>query len=372
MKILMFTHVDKSKNTMSGVLKKMYGQIQALEKQGFDCFFVYRQDQYLMLEEIKTKQIIKRVPQSTQDIYYLVNNFTRDIQPEYIYIRSGLADHAFVNFLRKIRLQYQSKIILEFPTLPYDLEVKGQISSNIDKYWRNKMGKYVDLAVNYNNYKEVFGIPAISISNGICIENIPRSNGKLNNNELNMIAVAALAIWHGYDRLIQGMEQYYRNSPEKNVHLHIVGNEQQDGILSSLEGLIKKHGLTNKVILHGFKSGNDLNEVFDQCHIGVGSLALHRINLKEGSALKEQEYCARGMPFINAFKNTIFPEEFKYKLTFSSDETPISIDRINSFYLSIVQDRDYKEHIRQYAESHLIWEKSLEPVIRWMKERVHQ
>ena len=41
--------------------------------------------------------------------------------------------------------------------------------------------------------------------------------------EIRLVAVAGLAKWHGYDRLLEGLGEYYRTDVERKVIFHIVG-----------------------------------------------------------------------------------------------------------------------------------------------------
>lgn len=371
MKLVMFTLINKASPTTVGVFKKMYGQLKAFTKQGMDCYFLFKDNNYLVLENLKTQEFERRIPQSTLDVYNKALEMILKIAPDFIYIRKMVIDHRAIGFLQRLKIQTNLKIIMEFPTLPYDQEIRGRIIYNIDRHCRKELKKFVDLAVNYNKYDNVFGIPAICIINAVDVENIPVNNSKYADNELHVLAVASLAKWHGYDRLIEGLAEYYRQKKcDSKVCLHIVGEEQTPGILSSWQELVKKYGLQETVIFHGLKKGADLDNLFNQSQIAVGNLGFHRTGVQSGSTIKEQEYCARGMPFINAFENIAFAPDYKYKLTFPSDETPIDIEKVIAFYNYIVQDEDYRLHIRKYAENHLTWEHSLAPVFKWINNNV--
>ncbi|WP_129408615.1 glycosyltransferase [Marinitoga lauensis] len=126
--------------------------------------------------------------------------------------------------------------------------------------------------------------------------------------------------------------------------------------------LIKKLELEKYVIFHGFKKRKDLDELFGKSDIGIGSLGNHRKGIYKESALKNREYCARGLPFILSSKDEDFPESFKYIHYVSQDETPIDIGKIIQFYNNI-KDYNYLKKMREYAEKHLKWEVKLRPII---------
>lgn len=361
----MFATADKSNPIAVGVFKKMYSQLKSFKKQGVECYFLYRDLHYFNVENINTKEVTKFIPENTRSLYKTAFEIIMKINPEFVYIRYMMADHRLLGFLQMLKTLEKINIIMEFPTLPYDAEIRGEIVSGVDQHYRKELKNFVDLAVNYNGFKEVFGIPAISIFNATDVEIIPISKSEQSNNEIHLIAVASLAQWHGYDRLIEGLGQYGL-SGEYKIYLDIVGEEQTPGIGELLYNLVKKYCLQDRIKFYGFKSGKALDDLFDQAHIGVGPLGLHRFNIKGGSSIKEQEYCARGLPFINSYENMAFNQDYKYKLTFESDETPIEIEKIISFYQKLLKDSDLKTKIRQYAENYLTWEQSYKPVFDWM------
>lgn len=366
LKLIMFTDVNKKEKIFAGVLKKMYGQLKTFTSHGIECYFIYKFDKDLVLENMQTEETFRRTPESTVDVYNILYEYIQDIDVDNIYIRKPFLDHRLINFLQKTKLTTKRKIILEIPTYPYDLEMRGHINVNIEKHWRKELKYYVDLLVSYTKEDEIFGIKTINIFNGIDVDTIQVSNNIPRDNELHMIAVASLADWHGYDMVIHGMGEYYKKEVDKDVYFHIVGNEQQNGILASLRALADEYGLENKVIFHGFKEGKELDDIFDISDIGVGSLGLQRINLKFGSTLKEQEYCARGLPIVNGFRNLSFHENYNYITTLFNGETVVDINQIIEFYTNIIKYQNYKREIRRYAEINLTWNKSLEPVVDWI------
>ena len=46
-----------------------------------------------------------------------------------------------------------------------------------------------------------------------------------------LLAVATLAKWHGYERVIKGLYNYYADGGERNIIFNIVGNGEQNPIL---------------------------------------------------------------------------------------------------------------------------------------------
>ncbi len=109
------------------------------------------------------------------------------------------------------------------------------------------------------------------------------------------------------------------------------------------------------MVFHGFTTGNALDALFDQCHVAVGSLGIHRKGLTQTSELKAREYCARGIPYIIACADPDFPAGFPYILRLPADESPIDIEQVLAFAREVCADPDHPQKMRSYAEEHLDW-----------------
>jgi hypothetical protein len=90
-------------------------------------------------------------------------------------------------------------------------------------------------------------------------------------------------------------------------------------------------GLAEMVRIHGVLYGSDLDEVLADCHLAIGSLALHRKVLKEACALKVREYTARGLPFVMSHDDPDLPAGLPWVLKIPADESPVEIDALVNF-----------------------------------------
>ena len=86
----------------------------------------------------------------------------------------------------------------------------------IDEKNRKNLVKYIDRIVTYSNDDYVFNIKTIKTKNGIIFEDYEtvKESPEKNKNAINLIAVAGFSFWHGYDRLLRGIGDYY-NDEEK-------------------------------------------------------------------------------------------------------------------------------------------------------------
>lgn len=192
--------------------------------------------------------------------------------------------------------------------------------------------------------------PHITIGNGFDVASVPpRQPPAYTGDDLHLLCVANVSRWHGLDRLLRGLAAY---SGTPKVTLHIAGDGAE---LPHLQQLTEELGIGDRVIFHGFTTGKALDDLFDQCHVAVGSLGIHRIGLKEASILKAREYCARGIPFIYGTADPDFPADFPYILHLPADESPIDIKQVLAFAQEVCADPDHPQKMRRYAEEHLDW-----------------
>ncbi|SHH27977.1 glycosyltransferase [Thermosipho atlanticus] len=368
MNLLYLTLTNIERKEFAGANKKIEGQIKAFKNHGVKTYkiaiknfglyaFYDNKEKLLKKSHFKNKfEIIER-----RFLYYKhVIKFIEKQDIKVVYIRYPLFDLFFINFV-KVCKNRGLKILLELPTFPYDKELSG-IRLFVDKFFRRFLYKYVDYIVTYSKHETIFGIRTIKIENGIDVESIKVSKQAKESNTLDLIGVAYVNKWHGYDRVITGVAEYYKKNPRKEVVFHIVGNGPE---LENLKVLTKKLNLEKYVKFYGFKSGDELDKILDNCDIGIGSLGMHRIGLEKGFTLKLREYCAKGIPFIYGYFDKDF-EDFKYSLRVPNDDSPIDIEKIINFYETI-KNENYVEKMRKYAIEKLSWNTKIKPVIEKIK-----
>jgi hypothetical protein len=179
-----------------------------------------------------------------------------------------------------------------------------------------------------------------------------------------LIGVAEVHYWHGFDRLIAGLGEYYKEtSHPRQVFFHIVGGVWKSEMYDSIHApgfseLMDKYGIRDKVVFHDQLFGEDLNMVFNQCSFAIGSLARHRSGITSIKTLKNREYATRGIPFIYSEKDSDFDQQ-PYVIKASPDESPIDIQQILDF---IDRHSFNPEEIRKTVEN-LSWKIQMKRVI---------
>ncbi len=218
--------------------------------------------------------------------------------------------------------------------------------------------------ITFSDAKEIFGQRTINISNGVDFDSIPLHSSPTSHlSPLHLIGVAEVHYWHGYDRLIAGLGEYYRQGGQREVFFHIVGGIWSGDLHGSafapgIQTLIDQYGLRNYVILHGQMFGPALDNLFNQCQFAIGSLGRHRNGITIIKTLKNREYATRGLPFIYSEQDSDFDNQ-PYIIKVPADESPIDIQRILD-YMDHFQMKP--EEIRKTVE-HLTWKIQMQRVV---------
>jgi hypothetical protein len=327
----------------SGISKKIHYQVNGLREAGHEvdlCYYTVDSDEHRrrminveVLEDYgygKLASIKKRILYSSIMHYAIINKI------ELIYMRSDHNANPFtINFIHKLK-KHNIKTVMEIPTYPYDLEYNGfplqsKIELFTDKCFRKYLAKQLFRISTFSDNNTIFGTKTIKISNGIDFSQIKlKSDPQKNYISFHLIGVAEIHYWHGFDRVIKGIGEYYQQSYEKEVYFHIVGGVGPSEI-SVFKPIIQKYNIEKYIIFHGTKFGNDLDILFEEANFGIASLARHRSNITDIKTLKNREYAARGIPFMYSEIDSDF-ENKPYILKATADESSIDIQKIISFY----------------------------------------
>ena len=167
--------------------------------------------------------------------------------------------------------------------------------------------------------------------------------------------------WHGFDRAIAGMANYYRThtgTHDYKVYLNIVGFGVPE-LVDSYKKDVAKHQLEKYIIFHSALYGKELDAVFEQSDMGIGSLARHRSGIDKIKTLKNREYAARGIPFVYSETDDDFGHQ-PYILKAAPDDSPLDIEKVIRFYQSL---KTTPLQIRMSIEQSLSWKAQMQIVI---------
>ncbi|MFB0908786.1 MAG: hypothetical protein QMB03_11025 [Spirosomataceae bacterium] len=369
-KLLFFTKMNFAVKENSGIRKKVFAQVKALQRHGLEVDVVYFENNKVFIVGDNCNTTFE-ANGKIQFLSFLYGGFLEKLDVKsyrYVYIRHFLTNPLFLNLLSKFKKSNAGmKIFMEIPTYPYRFECADRplvkrLGLWIDERCLPFFKNYIDRIVTFSAEKEIFGIPTILTDNGIDIEQFPMiPKAAFDGKTIHLFGLANVQKWHGYDRIIEGLKLYYSENPNVDVVFDIGGNGSE---ISRLKELVLLYGLTDKVVFHGFVSGEGLTALFEQTHVGVGSFGMHRIGVADGqtSTLKAREYAARGLPIVLGHQDRGFPGDFPYLLELPAVESPVNIQQIVDFYLN-VQPSDYPQEMNAYAEQRLTWFVNFKPVV---------
>ena len=359
----------------SGISKKIHYQVKGLRQNGHEvhlCYYDFdprgHRCRYVgnkVIADYGTGALAAIRSRTQLDCIY---NFCAVNSIEMVYARSFMnASPILVRLFHKLNKR-GIKCITEIPTYPYDSEFKGyplkyKIPLYIDKLFRKALAKKMEAIVTFSNEETIFGKRTICISNGIDLDSIPIHNPK-KQNDIHLIAVAEIHYWHGFDRLVAGMGEYYKLNPDaRKVFFHVVGWEDDRGTTSNgyptVEQTAKKYNIGQYVVNHGKLFGDKLDEVFNQCVFAIGSLGRHRSGITNIKTLKNREYAARGIPFIYSETDNDF-EDKPYIIKAPADESPVNIRQI----IDYLDTHDVNPTEMRNTVKHLSWRFQMEKVVR--------
>lgn len=370
-KLLFLTTWDFSDGPSAGITKKIKSQMKAFARAGFSVDYTYISDGCAWICTDGTPKRLGPVGSARKIManYYFAKELKAAAYPA-VYSRYGLMDSFYDRVLRTLH-QNGSKIVVEIPTYPYDKEKNKGIAWWIlftwDKLLRHRLKRNVNRIFTYSRDEEIFGIPTICSSNGLDFDTVRMRKEKKPDGVIDLVAVAGLAKWHGYDRLLKGMGEYYRKKNDRIVNFHIVGDGPP---MEEYKRIIAEYDLQEHVFFYGILTGEALDDVYDRCDLGVENLGFHRTGVFYASTLKSREYAAKGLPFLTSLKLDVFEGE-DFILKFAADESDIDVERIVGFYDKIYEGKDEEAvglRIRQKAQQVCDINVTMRPVIQYLKE----
>ena len=230
-----------------------------------------------------------------------VENYIKDKSFDLCYVRYDLSTAGFIGMLKKLKNRC-GKLYIEIPTYPYDKEYSGRLNDfrlRIDDFYAKQLKRYTDKIVSFYQIPgdSFYGVPVQVVPNGFDFSEISIVNAKDTSEDIHVAAVSSMRLWHGYERFIEGLHEYYSQGGTRNVYLYLVGNGREK---QKYEALTQKYVLQKHVIFCGPLHGEALDALLEKCNLGVDSLGRHRTGISVLSSLKSREYGAKGIPIINS------------------------------------------------------------------------
>lgn len=279
----------KKISTTAGISKKIICEAEALSKITGACNLycldeslnpqkiMYINNNYIGSEQIDVSRGTSRIAK--------IASFTRSVNQDILkhktsclYIRHMIPTFSLITLLRKVKKRNDCAVYYEIPTYPYFYE---QLSLSKRKpltlarviyeclFWPwiyhyvtllvaiccrsgvHKFRKMVFITNGYNN--------SSLISNSVESRQIEE--------DLTLVGVGNITRYHGYEKIIQAISRY---DGRMRIRFLIVG----DGDIGYLKELTSKLSLEDNVKFLGPLSGIELENVYRQGDVGVGTLGL--------------------------------------------------------------------------------------------------
>lgn len=290
---------------------------------------------------------------------------------DFVYFRRGtVADCRFVRFLKRLKeLNSRMVIFMEIPTFPYENEYDSSFRSKvilmIDHIFRKELYRYIDRLIIVNNHdREVWRIKTLNLINGVDLGSFRPKKVMKTDDVIRICCVAKFSPWHGYERIIRGLREYYDNNPKQIVKLIMVGVGIETGKYIRLANELK---LDSHIEFKGQLTGKALEEVYDECDIGCCSLGRYKSNLEMTSELKSREIMGKGMPMICGCKIDVLEGvDYPYAMYFPNDDSDIDITKVLSLYRKMIQNKApevLRDEIRTFAEKTVEIRATFKPIV---------
>ena len=345
MKILFLVYHGFSE--VSGISKKIHYQVKGLRENGHEvhlCSYGFASNghrcRYIDGEVLRDygTGMMAGLRQRTE--YDSVFDYCQLNAIGFVYARCFQnANPWLIRFFRRLR-EAGIKAVTEIPTYPYDQEFVGfpfltRMGLKVDQLFRRRLYQEMEAMVTFSDAERIFGQRTIRISNGVDFDSIALHHFQNTDDAIHLIGVAEVHYWHGYDRMMVGLGEYYRRGGTRKVFFHVVGGVADSEMHTSVhargfDDIIRTYGIERYVIFHGQLFGDELDRVFNQCQFAVGSLGRHRSGITVIKTLKNREYATRGVPFIYSEQDSDFDHR-PYVLKAPADESPIDVQQILDF-----------------------------------------
>lgn len=374
MKLLYLTTWDFTNEQADGVCKKIRSQISVFENHGYEVdIILIRKGKVIYRECGKEREIaavgnVKKTP-----AYFKMYKTLKNKKYDWIYNRYGMMDTFYYRVLKRLH-QNGARVLIEIPTYPYKGEKPQGILYQLmfwwDEVYTKKLKRITDRIITYSQDKEIFGVPTIEIMNGVDVEAIEpvQKEGKPDNT-IDLLMVALMQPYHGYERLLKGLHSYYQNGGTRDIFCHFVGDGPEKHYY---EEVTEKLGLRDHVRFYGKKSGIELDQIYNKADIGICSLGRYKNNVYWVSELKAGEYLAKGLPIVIGTETGILRliDKETY-LRVPNDDSALDIKEIIAFYDRIHHVKERKllaADIREMAKKFIDMKVTLQPICIYMKK----
>lgn len=356
-----------------GTTTKIRSEILTLRKMGYTVTYTAYLDDGVAIYDNNDNIISKKKYLSNNKIYVIcfrrrflisiTRRYLRDHAFDFCLLRINIINHSYYSMLREMK---QQRAFVMMETLSYYPNMKKGKNTKISYYLiaqslknhKDDLKDVVDLILTEGAIQDFYGIPCIEFGMGVDVDNYNKHHYIGNKNELNMLMVGCHSVYHGTDRIIKSLKNYYDSHDNncRQVFLHLVGDIQ-----ASDKRMIEHSGHGDKIILYGRQTGIPLDDIYNKCNIALGPLAQYRI-MKKDTGLKTKEYFARGIPYVYSGEEVKIEKDYPYILNVDDSDSHIDIDTIFRFVDNIGDPIEAAESMRVKAHEAFSWVKIFDRV----------
>lgn len=366
-KVLLIQLVDKSNPLHHGIIQKVLGQKEAFENLGWQAE-IFFWDHNVVTDDSGKKLFF--LPAYLKR-YFFFSGIRKQIanhesKTDLVYIRYPFASPAFIGFLKSLKKIHSNvKFVLEVPTYPYKQEFYrvSRWKYLVDQYFQKNLKRYIDLAVVIGNETPFGGINSLYLTNGITIKKGELVE-RITDHSIKMIAVGHWRSWHGLDRVINGLSEYYSTDWKKIVQLQIIGDGEE---LNNYIKLVTEKKLQKYITFSGKMTDVEVVKACNLADIGVGVLGSHRKGLLLHSPLKHRTYISCGLPVFFSTPDPDLSKELPFVLQVEENDKNIDIQKVINF---VGNNKNTRIEIVDYAITTLSWEIRIQKIIDQLFSKV--
>ena len=347
---LFITNLELNEN--EGIYKKIYAEATAIGKAVGSCNLLMKCGSGTkVVDTLSEKTSIEEL-----NVLTLAQKYVEENSLKLIYIRLMVPNFSLIA-LMKTAQQRGIKVLYEIPTYPYYGEqfrasrkkYRAVAKIAVDAMFSPLIKKYADhIVIIRSNSKIRLHHKMVEINNGVNTEKIKsKENYDSKDGVFRMVTVGTLFPYHGYDRVLAGLKDCKEEVDGHPVEFHIVGASQT---IDELKAQAQKLG-SKRVIFHGMKKTDELNEMYEEFDVGLGCLALHRRNADIDTTLKIIEYYCRGVPVVTSGKSPY--KDPAVTICVPDGEDPVDINRLYCKWKNI--DEKKLRKLSEQAKKEFSW-----------------
>lgn len=355
-----------------GITQKVHGEISAFRELGYNVTYsaytnsgvaIFNgEDKPIFSMNFRFKNaLINRVMRRDLLLRCCCDYLKMNNHFDYAYLRFHFFDSLY-NKMLKLLKKAGSFVIVEAHAYPYRVWSCKILWPTyiLDMFYTPIVRKKIDLVAIMAKHEDPWGVRAVQIDNGIDLKNYPKQK-KSPSSKIRLISVSNEHAGHAYYKVVNGLADYYKKGGKEDIIINFVG-EYTD----ATKKLIIENRLEDRFVFWGKMCGQPLDNVFNESDLGLGAFS-HRKD-DSGSCIKTKEYFARGVPFINGWKELAFDDSYPYVLRFDTAEETIDFFQVVSFYHRIEKDNKVVDSMRSFAESNYTWISQMRKVLSKVEE----